>query len=298
MKAKKGKKILMYIITIIVLAAAVVAVVVLTKTKKGASFEAQTPLVSVVYPEVRDINQSLTFSGYVESNLMAPAVAFVSGRVLKVNVEANQMVEKNDILVRIAPENYADIKAPEKGIVLTTLVKEGDMVTQGTPVAIIGDLDDLCVNVNVPEKYIMDIKEGQDVIITHKNTTLQKTGKVVTVEPYINPKSKTFKAKVNIDKGVSNVSWAVPGSAVDVAIITDSHKGVYVVPQSCLNQSEKLYTVADSRVEALPETTLIGDDKYVIVPKGYEKKAFIIRGQNTAFPGQNVDTEVYNGGAR
>ena len=293
MKFKKPslKKILMYVITLVVLILLAVGIVFFARRKKKTTYVRQTPLVSVVKPEQKTISETITIPSYIESNVMSPVVTFVSGRVLSLDVDAGETVEKDQILVRLLPEGYADVKAPLSGRVLTTLVKNGDMVEAGTPVAIIGDLNDLCVNVNVPEKYIADIKVGQKAFVTHKNTKLTKNGTVALIEPYVNPISKTFKVKVQLDE--VEEAWAIPGSAVDCSIVKSVYENAFTVPRSCLSSSDRLYIVKNGKSICLTQTEFVGDDNDVIVPKGEENSLFIIRGQNKVFSDETVDYEWY-----
>lgn len=293
MKFKKLslKKILMYVITLVVLILLALGIVLFSRRKEKTTYVHQNPLVSVVKPEQKTVSETITIPSYIESNVMSPVVTFVSGRVLSLDVDAGQKVEKDEIMARLLPEGYADVKAPLSGVVLTTLVKNGDMVEAGTPVAIIGDLNDLCVNVNVPEKYIADIKVGQKAFVTHKNTKLQKRGEVVLIEPYVNPISKTFKVKVQLDEG--SEPWAIPGSAVDCSIVKSVYENAYTVPRSCLSGSDRLYIVKNGMAVCLPETEFIGDENDVIVPSGEETSMFIIRGQNKVFSEETVDYEWY-----
>lgn len=288
------KKFFLYFVTLIVVLVVVGIILVVINTKSSDGFERQTPIVTVVEPVRRDVNETLSFSGYIESNLMAPVVSYVAGKVLSVDVEAGEQVKKNDILVRIAPEDYADVTAPEDGTVLTTMVKAGDMVNQGTLVGLIGDLNNLVVNLNIPERFVKDIKLGQKAHIYHKNTNSTLVGEVTVIEPFVNPQSKTFKTKIVLNAIDNKDRWAVPGMAVDVDIIYKEHKNVYTVTRATLNHSELIYMLEDNEVKVW-EDDYIGDENYIIVPEEHAKKFFLVKGQNKVFPGQRVDIEIQKG---
>lgn len=297
MKKKKGqiiRKLLLYVITFAILGGITYGIITWNRNKKPETFERQEPIVSVVKPVKRSLNEVITVSGYVESNLMAPIVSFVNGRVIKLNVDAGDKVQKDDIIARISPENYADIKASESGVVLTTAVKEGDMVQTGTLVALIGNPDDKCANINVPEKYSTEIKIGQKAVITHKDTGVKYEGKVVQIDPYINPKNKTFKVKINIDPNVNNASETLMiGSSVSVDVVLKEYKDVYTVPIACLNSSDLLYIIHNNIVESVNTTDLVMDEHYVMVKTDTPDVNYVIRGQNRVFPGQKVKIELY-----
>ena len=291
-KSQIIRKTILYLVTFIILGGVTYGIIIWNRNKQPDSFERQEVIVSVVKPVERNINEVITISGYVESNLMAPAVSFVNGRVVKLNIEAGDMVKKDDIIASISPANYADIKAPESGIVLTVAAKEGDMVQVGTLVAVIGDPKDNCVNADVPEKYSNIVKIGQKAVITHKDTGKKYNGEVTRIEPYVNPKNKTFKVKINIDN-LSDNEVLMVGSSVSTDIILNEHKNVYSIPISCLNSSDLLYSVKNGVVVSEETGDLIMDEKYVMVQSEKRNTEFIIRGQNRVFPGQRVKTQDY-----
>lgn len=290
------KKLLLYIITFLILGGITYGIIMWNRNKTPDSFERQTPIVSVVKPELRNMSDGITVSGYIESNLMAPVVSFVNGRVVGLNVKAGDSVQKDDIIASISPVNYADIKAPESGVILTVPVKEGDMVQPGTLIAVIGNPSDNCAVVNVPEKYSSFIHISHKAIVTHKDTGNKFLGEVVQIDPYINPKNKTFKVKVNVkNSGNDENNSLMVGSSVSVNIILNEYTDVYAVPITCLNSSDLLYYVHNGVVESASVDNLITDDEYVMINKEMQNADYIIRGQNKVFPGQKVKTEMYKG---
>lgn len=59
------------------------------------------PSVVIQKPEVRNITEAITISGYVEAKDMIPVVPFVSGTIMKYPVKAGDYVTKNTLLAKI-----------------------------------------------------------------------------------------------------------------------------------------------------------------------------------------------------
>lgn len=200
--------------------------------------------------------------------------------------------------------SWTDVKAPKDGVVLTVFVKAGDTVSQGSPIALIGDLDRICCYADVPESGLGSIRKGAHVRIVHLSSGKTASGQVELVEPYVDPRSKTFKVKVAFDSGFDKEVF-IPGCSVDVAISigSDEARDSICVPRSALTGSDALYYVDfesgkpdDSRrigiAHMLERSDFEIKGEYVIVgPSGIGRK-FVVRGQNSLFDGQKVMAEI------
>jgi len=62
--------------------------------------------------------------------------------------------------------SYTEIRSPLKGVVLTKNVEAGEFVNPGTPVVTIANIDDLWMNVYIPETQTGLVKLGQAVRVT------------------------------------------------------------------------------------------------------------------------------------
>jgi len=58
---------------------------------------------------------------------------------------------------------YTEIRSPLDGVVLTKNVETGEVVNPGTPVVTVGDIDDLWMNIYIPETQTGLVKLGQPV---------------------------------------------------------------------------------------------------------------------------------------
>ena len=117
-KNSKMKKAIKYIVVLLV-ALVVVFTVRFFASKKEVSYEPPIPSVSVMYPTMGTIHESLTLSAHIEARAMVPVIPMVSGTILQYPARAGDVVKKGDLLCEIdkAPfeQQMLQAKAAYKG---------------------------------------------------------------------------------------------------------------------------------------------------------------------------------------
>ena len=100
--------------------------------------------------------------------------------------------------------SYAEVTAPKGGTVVMADSSEGSVASSEMPLAIIADLSRLVVDVPVGEKFYDDIAladpESLSVEVYRPDGTLSSSASILSVSPYIDPTSKTFKVRVLLDE--------------------------------------------------------------------------------------------------
>ena len=352
------KRVLKYLIALVVIALAFFAVAWFYSTREVETYTSPLTPVEVMKPEVRNIRESYTVTGYIEAEAMVPVVPFVSGTITEYYAENDMIVKKDQVLAVIDTEpyelqvkqaeaaylayeatfervsalyekgaatkqNYDEVKAqrdagkaqyelsqlqlsycyvdsPVDGTILMSSGAVGSIGTSDSPIAVIANLDNLIVNVTVPEKYYHKINSNKDSL---KINVVRKIGDeedsttatLVSVSPYIDPKTKTFKVKVRL---TGDVSLFRPGMMVNVELIYNEEE-VLSLPQSIKKLDGSVYIVnedADGNYRAgyLELPTLLEDDNFFQVDEKYRDVEFIYRGQTMVLDGEIVNvTEGY-----
>ena len=352
------KRVLKYLIALVVIALAFFAVAWFYSTREVETYTSPLTPVEVMKPEVRNIRESYTVTGYIEAEAMVPVVPFVSGTITEYYAENDMIVKKDQVLAVIDTEpyelqvkqaeaaylayeatfervsalyekgaatkqNYDEVKAqrdagkaqyelsqlqlsycyvdsPVDGTILMSSGAVGSIGTSDSPIAVIANLDNLIVNVTVPEKYYHKINSNKESL---KINVVRRTGEeeysttatLVSVSPYIDPTTKTFKVKVRL---TGDVSLFRPGMMVSVEIIYNE-EDVLSLPQSIKKLDGSVYIVkedADGNYRAgyLELPTLLEDDNFFQVDEKYRDVEFIYRGQTMVLDGEIVNvTEGY-----
>ena len=352
------KRVLKYLIALVVIALAFFAVAWFYSTREVETYTSPLTPVEVMKPEVRNIRESYTVTGYIEAEAMVPVVPFVSGTITEYYAENDMIVKKDQVLAVIDTEpyelqvkqaeaaylayeatfervsalyekgaatkqNYDEVKAqrdagkaqyelsqlqlsycyvdsPVDGTILMSSGAVGSIGTSDSPIAVIANLDNLIVNVTVPEKYYHKINSNKESL---KINVVRRTGEeeysttatLVSVSPYIDPTTKTFKVKVRLS---GDVSLFRPGMRVSVEIVYNEEE-VLSLPQSIKKLDGSVYIVnedADGNYRAgyLELPTLLEDDNFFQVDEKYRDVEFIYRGQTMVLDGEIVNvTEGY-----
>ena len=100
--------------------------------------------------------------------------SLITGEILELNFEENQMVEKGQYLGRVSdrtltPGSSLDLtllRAPIKGQIIKKISSVGEMAVPASPVAMAADLNALYITANIEEDRLDLIKIGQQVDIT------------------------------------------------------------------------------------------------------------------------------------
>ncbi len=168
--------------------------------------------------------------------------------------------------------DQAFITAPFEGVIADKSLSVGGTANPNQPlVTLVGT--DIEINLTVPEAQLPQLAVGQPVQITtaaYPNDTFE--GKVTTIAPTADPKSRTFVVKVVPSDTTGKLK---AGMLAKVSVTTAVHKNVPLVPkESLLDKSGKtgVFVVegpAGGEVARFkPVTTGLQDDKNVEVNQG------------------------------
>jgi membrane fusion protein, multidrug efflux system len=133
------------------------------------------------------------------------------------------------------------VKAPVPGILEERLVEVGAMVSPGTPVARILDVDRVKVVGGVPERYAGQVQRGAEVTVTvDRMTGREFTGSIDHVGAAVDPGNRTFTIEVE----VANAGHVLkPGMVANVQIARERTESALVVPRHAVLRLEGGYSV-------------------------------------------------------
>lgn len=208
--------------------------------------------------------------------------------------------------------SYTNVKAKTSGTILKTLASQGGTAAKGTPIAVIANLDDLTVNLNLGEQYFglfskanttagdTTTPSANDYTITVTRPAVQYSQEVSTtatikaVSPYVDSSSRNFKLYLKLD----DPSAFNPGMYVKVTIAIETQTG-YSIERKAMKLDGSAYYVqkangtetdasSEYTAKSIGLSNAFATSEYVIVPDEYKDEMFIIKGQNDIFAGQPV----------
>ncbi|WP_320168221.1 efflux RND transporter periplasmic adaptor subunit [Mangrovibacterium marinum] len=176
------------------------------------------------------------------------------------------------------------VKAPFDGIItdLPTYTP-GTRVASGTEVVSLMSYDELLLEVNLPEKYINDVKRGQAIRVmnyTLPNDTLQ--GQVSQLSPAISTETRTFTGKLEIENPDLLLR---PGMFVQSEIILDKKDSVVVIPKKVIvsnRRGKMVYVVTQGTAEEKQVTLGYEDNDRVEITSGLKANdRLVVKGFET-----------------
>lgn len=171
--------------------------------------------------------------------------------------------------------NYASIRSPINGIVLSREVEVGDAVSSilqlgsnATLIMTLGDVQELYVKGKVDETDIGLVKIGQPVRITvdsYKNRTFQ--GKVFRIAPMGVEKDNVTRFEVRVSV-TSDLDLLKVGMSANAEIVLEEHHNVLMIPESALIYNEKRETSVE-----VPDVSTATGRRQVAVKTGLSNGA-------------------------
>jgi RND family efflux transporter MFP subunit len=133
------------------------------------------------------------------------------------------------------------IRAPFAGVLDERLVDVGAMVSPGTPVARLVDLDPIKVFAGVPERYASDIRVGEMATLEFEMLdSAPRTARIRYVGATVNAENRTFLIEVSLPNPNGIVK---PQMVANMAVTRTTVDDAIVVPQDALIRVESGYVV-------------------------------------------------------
>jgi len=122
------------------------------------------------------------------------------------------------------------IRATFSGRILVRHLDVGATVSDGTAVYDVADLTPLYADVQVPERQVARLQQGQTVRLLTDDDEAAGEAEIERIAPAVDPTTGTVKVTL----AVRVAGGLRPGSFVRVGIVTDTHENTLVVPRSAL----------------------------------------------------------------
>ncbi|MCQ2398170.1 MAG: efflux RND transporter periplasmic adaptor subunit [Sphaerochaetaceae bacterium] len=193
---------------------------------------------------------------------------------------------------------YSDVTATVDGTILIAPQAKGSAVNSTMPVAVLADLDNLVVKVQVPEKYFtvfMNGAAGLKAEITRPGSDgvseeITVPAQFKSIAPYVNATAKTFEVTLSLKNESRNFR---PGMFVKAKIMYDILEGVPTMTQKAKKNdgSVYIYDPQTRKVSWIESVDLSQNDDYFEVPSNLAYTYFVTTGQGNLFDGQTVNAE-------
>lgn len=135
------------------------------------------------------------------------------------------------------------VRAPYSGIVVERHVEVGETANPGQPLMTGVSLDHLRAVVQLPQSFIDNVRRQEQAYLLRADGERVPAGEL-TIFPYADPQSHTFKVRVDLPKGVEGL---FPGMLVKIGFVVGQEERLLVPAEALVFRSEVtgLYVIDD-----------------------------------------------------
>ncbi len=276
------------------------------KPAQGANPEEVETLYAVsTYKTVAgNLDDYLEFGGDVASVNEVMVLPDQAGKITNILVKVGDMVRLGDTIAYVNPlragvvYNDSPVKAPISGRVTSLPVTVGSTVSQSSLVAKVARTDELEIRINIAERFVSRISNGQKATVTFDAYPGVVFGaKIFEVSPVLDTATRTMGVKLRLNPPDSRVKVGMYGR---VKLVTESVKNAIVLPVSALvtrDGKDYVFVVTTPKsgqnaaaVSIRQVTKGILVDNQVEITKGLEAdEEVVIKGQTLLNDGAKVN---------
>ena len=268
---------------------------------KQVVLEKVTVKVAVVKKE--DLNLILSYVGSIKAKDEIEVFSKVTGKLVEYKVNEGDSVEKGQAIALIDRDEtglkfeLAPVESPISGIVGKTILDKGDSVLpsasiiHGTPLAIVMNMDEMIVKLNISEldiPYVNKNLEAQIKVDAYPEANF--AGLISKVSEVVDPETRTLPIEITIPNGEHRLK---SGMFARIKIIAMQLKDKLVLAQDALVQEQGAnYVFVVKGHTAIKKKVFLGvrEDSRIEISEGLEEgEQVIVFGQQGLKDGASVE---------
>jgi membrane fusion protein (multidrug efflux system) len=253
--------------------------------------------VEVFTVQRTDVNQYIKVNGDVTVETTIEIYSDTNGKLISSTISLGDSIRKNDLIATVDPslpgQNYSisSVRSTISGTVISLPLQVGDKVTTSTPIATIGDLDDLMILTYIPERFVSNLKKGLSAEISFDAFPGEIfLANINEINPVMDVNTRTLSVKLKLTRRDRRIR---PGMFATMKLITRESKDTLAVPSRAVLSyyGEKVVYIIDENELAqrrIIKTGLSSDDQIEIIGGLKEGDRVITQGQSKLTEGTAV----------
>ncbi len=242
----------------------------------------------------------MSLNGDIDTKVKADIFPDAAGKITSLRVKLGTYVKKGQVIATLDPSRpgsvylNSPVRAPISGYILNIRKKIGETVNPQSSIAVVGRTDAKQILTYVSEKYISNIKVGNDAIIEVGAYPNEKfKAKVSEISPVLDSKSRTI--EVYLTPIGSNLDKLIIGMFSKIKLITKRFRDVIKIPREAIVDREGKQFVfkldlEGKSVQMLPVTVLFEIDGIVALSGEVEENDLIVvEGMSTLSNGTPIN---------
>jgi multidrug efflux pump subunit AcrA (membrane-fusion protein) len=252
--------------------------------KKTAKVKEGGIPVEAARVQEKQLQEILKFTGDIEGKDQIQVYPKVPGKLIEYKVQEGEPIKKQDVIALIDRDvtgfkfEPAPVEAPISGIVAKTYLDRGDSVSPQVPIAVVADMDEVKVKIEITEVDYPKVKLGQTAEIkvdAYPNKEFE--GKLSKLSTLIDPNTRTAQAEITIP---NSEHLLVPGMFARISLFVGERKTLVMSLDALLRMpgtgSYYCFKVENERAKKVFLKIGIIQDNLVEVKEGLKQGDLVI----------------------
>lgn len=236
-------------------------------------------------------------NGEIQAQSSIDVFPDIGGKIVDVRVTLGSQVKRGDAIAEVDPSapgtqyKHSIVTAPISGTITRSPLKPGTTVNVSTAITVIGDVNNLQITANIPERYVASLKTGLKADIILEAYPEEKfSATVARVSPLVDSNSRTKEIILNFDKKDSRIN---AGMFAKVKLWTQDYSNAITIPTTAIvekNDKQYIYIIKEDKAEL--REVKVGkavDDKSQLISGVEEGERMVIEGMRVLSNGASVN---------
>lgn len=270
------------------------------KKEEAAQVGSSAIPVRVERVMLQDLDKPLEYVGSIKAQDEVLVYPKVSGKIIEKIKEEGIAVNKGETIAYIDRDEVglkfvkAPVESPVSGVVGRVYVDIGAHVTQEDPVALVVNMDQVKINLDIPEIYLPKIFLAQEAEITSDTYPQKKfIGRVTKISPVVNLENRAAPVEIILD----NPQYLLKsGMFVKVSLVIEKRPNAKVILKEAIigkGQDSYVYIIENNKAVRRKISLGIHSGPLYEVTEGLkEEDMVVVMGQQRLYDDAPVIMEI------
>ncbi|MBR4683926.1 MAG: efflux RND transporter periplasmic adaptor subunit [Spirochaetia bacterium] len=282
------------------LAAGVIFSVTSCKKKEEAAAPVSRERVYAVVTQkaaVAELQDSIEINGEVDVKTNVAIYPEIGGKLVSLTVEVGDRVQKGQVIATVDPSKpgYSYVMNPVKstisGVVTQVISRVGATLTTSTGIVTVGDIDNLVIHANIPERNVGELKKNLVAdLFFPAYPDIPFKAHITWISPVVDPASRSKQIELTLDKRDSRINT---GMFPKIKLYTTVYDGYIVVPDDAVVTragQDYVFVVSGDIARRVPVRKLITIDNSTIIAEGLSVgDSIVVDGMDVLVDGSKVN---------
>ena len=243
------------------------------------------------------LQDSIEINGEVNVKTNIAIYPEIGGKLVTLTVEVGDRVQKGQVIGTVDPSkpgyNYImnPVKSTISGVVTQVISRVGTTVTTGTSIVTVGDIDNLIIHANIPERNVGELKKNLSAdVFFPAYPDIAFKAHITWISPVVNSASRSKQIELTLDKKDPRINI---GMFPKVKLHTTVYEGYIAVPDDAVvtrAEQDYVFVVKGDIASRVPVKKLITIENTTLISEGLSKgDNIVIDGMDVLVDGSKVN---------